>query len=297
MSAPAGSSTSAPASTPAISATGDSPEGDGSPQRVTKVLMIVEENRSLDQMRSQMPYLAGLAKRFGYADNYTAIRHPSLPNYLAIAGGDTFGVADDAAPAEHVLQGPSIFSQALDAGLTAGTFAESMSSSCQLTSDGDARYAVKHNPWAYFADERAACEAGDVGSGFLEAAKADALPNVGMLIPNTCNDAHDADQGCTLPGADDWLKDQLPTVLASTDFTSGALAVVITADEDDLNSGNKVLTVVLQAGLDGSGTVVSAPLTHYSLSRLGSEVVGAPPLRNAKDAPDLAEAFHLPVGA
>ena len=204
-------------------------------------------------------------------------------------------MADDAAPADHVLQGPSVFSQARDAGLTAGIWEESMAQSCQLTSDTSTRYVAKHNPWAYFADERQACQATDVGTGFVEAAKADALPNVGMLIPNTCHDAHDGDQGCTLPDADAWLQTQLPAVLESDDFTSGALAVVVTADEDDYKAGNTVLTVVMQAGLDGSGTVVSTPLTHYSLSRLYSQVVGAAPLRQAANAPDLAAAFRLPV--
>ena len=295
-SAPAPVPAAAPSTTQADGpATSAQPVGGGDAPRVTKVLTIVEENHSLDQMRSQMPYLASLAARFGYADRYTAVAHPSLPNYLAIAGGDTFGVADDAAPADHVLQGPSVFSQARDAGLTAGIWEESMAQSCQLTSDTSTRYVAKHNPWAYFADERQACQATDVGTGFVEAAKADALPNVGMLIPNTCHDAHDGDQGCTLPDADAWLQTQLPAVLESDDFTSGALAVVVTADEDDYKAGNTVLTVVMQAGLDGSGTVVSTPLTHYSLSRLYSQVVGAAPLRQAANAPDLAAAFRLPV--
>ena len=299
-----GASPAAPLPAPAPSttqadgpATSVQPVGGGDAQRVTKVLVIVEENHSLDEMRSQMPYLAGLAERFGYADHYTAIRHPSLPNYLAIASGDTFGVADDAAPADHVLQGPSVFSQARDAGLSAGTWEESMAQPCQLTPDGSTRYAAKHNPWAYFADDRAACQAADLGTGFVEAAKGDALPAVGLLIPNTCHDAHDGDSGCTLPDADAWLQSRLPAALESHDFTSGALAVVITADEDDHSAGNTVLTVVAQTGLDGSGTVVSSPLTHYSLSRFCSEVVGAAPLRQAADAPDLAEAFHLPVHA
>ena len=263
---------------------------------MTKVLTIVEENHSLKQMRSGMPYLAGLAERFGYADHYTATTHPSLPNYLAIAGGDTFGVHDDASPDAHALRGPSIFSQATDAGRTAKTWAESMSENCQLTPDKATRYAVKHNPWAYFADDRDGCRAADVGTGFAQAAEANALPNVGMLIPNTCHDAHDGGQRCGLSVADDSLRDWLPPVLASRDFKTGALVVVITADEDDRGSGNRVLTVVLHASLDGSGTVVSTPLTHYSLSRLYSQVVGAPPLRKAAQAPDLAAAFQLPIG-
>ena len=281
--------------TPVVAASEPTPtsSSDGSAQPVTKVLTIVEENHSLDEMRTGMPYLYGLATQYGYADHYTAIRHPSLPNYLAIAGGDTFGVEDDADPPAHVLAGPTIFSQAQANGRSAGIFAESMSTPCAPTTDKTTRYAVRHNPWAYFADERTACAASEQGSGFVQAAQDDALPNVGMLIPNTCHDAHDGDQGCTLSGADDWLRSRLGAVLASTDFTSGRLAVVITADEDDHSAGNTVLTVVLQAGLHG--TVVSAPLTHYSLSGFCSQVAGASPLRQAASAPDLAEAFGLTV--
>ena len=38
-----------------------------------------------------MPYLAGLAGEFGRTTAYRAVTHPSLPNYLAVAGGSTFG--------------------------------------------------------------------------------------------------------------------------------------------------------------------------------------------------------------
>jgi phosphatidylinositol-3-phosphatase len=294
-SAPASTSTFPAPSAPVTTASSPSTSSTPSAQPVTKVLTIVEENHSLDEMRSGMPYLYGLATRFGYADHYTAIRHPSLPNYLAIAGGDTFGVTDDADPAAHVLGGPTIFSEAQAHGRTAGVYAESMTTPCALTTDERTRYAVRHNAWAYFADERAACTRGEQGSGFVRAAQADALPDVAQLIPNTCHDAHDGDQGCTLADADEWLRSRLSAVLASGDFTSGRLAVVVTADEDDHSSGNTVLTVVLQAGLDGSGTVVSTPLTHYSLSRFCSQVAGGPPLRQAASAPDLAEAFRLTV--
>jgi hypothetical protein len=92
------------------------------------------------------------------------------------------------------------------------------------------------------------------------------------------------------------LKNRLPNILASSDFTSGKLAVVVTADEDDNTSGNKVLTVVLHASLDGSHKVVSTALTHYSLSRFYSQTTGGSPLRKAAAAPDMAEAFGLTVG-
>jgi hypothetical protein len=260
---------------------------------VSKVLTVLEENHSVAQMKAGMPYLYSLARRYGYADNYSAIRHPSLPNYLAIAAGDTFGVTDDAEPAAHPINSKTVFGQALDNGRTAGTYAESMPSRCALTGNVPKGYAVKHNPWAYFTNERALCDRHDVPeTGFLTAAADNGLPAVGMLIPNTCSDAHD----CGLSTADAWLRTRLPTVLASSDFTSGKLAVVITADEDDSRSDNKVLTVVLHASLDGTHRVVTTPLTHYSLSRLYSRAVGAAPLGKAATAPDMATAFGLSVG-
>jgi phosphatidylinositol-3-phosphatase len=262
-------------------------------QSVTKVLTIVEENHSLEEMKAGMPYLYSLAQRFSYANNYVAIRHPSLPNYLAMAGGDTFGVTDDADPASHPLSGQSVFGQAIAQGRTAGVYAESMPGNCVQSGNTGKGYAVKHNPWPYFVDERALCNVFDIPeTGFGAAAGANALPNAGMLIPNMCNDAHD----CSLGTADSWLKNRLPNILASSDFASGKLAVVVTADEDDSTSGNKVLTVVLHASLDGSHKVVSTALTHYSLSRFYSQTTGGSPLRKAAAAPDMAEAFGLTVG-
>ena len=49
------------------------------------------------------------ARAYGTATNFYAISHPSLPNYLVLAGGSTFGVADDDVPAAHRLHGRSLF--------------------------------------------------------------------------------------------------------------------------------------------------------------------------------------------
>jgi phosphatidylinositol-3-phosphatase len=257
--------------------------------QVTKLLVLVVENHSLAQMRDQMPYTAGLAKRYGYATDYRGIRHPSLPNYIAITGGDTYGIADDAAPSRHPVDGQSVFGEALGAGKTAALYADGMQGSC-ATEDGGDRYAVKHNPWAYYVRERAACTAGDQPMRALApAVRQGRLPNAGMVVPNLCHDAHD----CSLSGADAWIRSELELVLAGPDWRSGHLAVVITADEDDHHAHNNVLTVVVHPSQQGN--VVSSPLNHYSLSGLYSDVVGAPPLKNAADAPSMAEAFGLPL--
>jgi len=257
------------------------------PAPVTKVLVLVVENHSLDQMRAQMPYTFSVAQRYGYATAYHALTHPSLGNYLAIAGGSTFGVVDDRNPVAHQLHGPSVFSQALAAGRTATLYAEGMPGTCAQESGGD-QYVVRHNPWTYFIDDRAGCARYDLpATQLLADIDAQRLPNVAMVIPNLCNDAHD----CSLATADQWMQATVDQVLAGPDWRSGHLAIVITADEDDHNADNQVLTAVLHPSLEH--VVVDAPLSHLSLSRFLSEVVHQPPLRDAADATSLGTAFGL----
>lgn len=260
--------------------------------RPTKVLVVVEENKSTSQALSGMPYLESLGKKYGYTTNYRAVTHPSEPNYLAIAGGSTFGISDDRYPAANsakIGSARTVFDQAIARGRTAKTYAQSMPSNCYLTNAYP--YAVKHNPWAFFASSasRAHCRSDDVStSGLLTAAQNNRLPNVGMVVPNLTRDAHDG----TLAQADGYLKQIMPPILNSADFRSGRLAVVITFDEASDGAGsNAVLAVVCDANL--SGKVVSTPLTHYGLSRWLSETVGAEPLKQAATATDMRTAFGL----
>lgn len=253
---------------------------------VTKVLVFVEENHSLSQMAASMPFVHDLATTYAYANNYTAVAHPSLPNYLAIAGGSTFGVTDDQNPSAHRIRGASVFDQTLRAGRRARTYAQSQPRRCALTNAGS--YAVRHNPWTYFVGRRAACRRFDVGmAAFRRDAAAGHLPAVGMVIPNVLHDAHDG----SLATADAWIKKQILKVQAGPDWNSGRLAIVITADEDDHSQGNKVLTVV--ASKYQQHKVVGTPLTHYSLTRFINDVTGTRYLRNAATAPSMTEAFGV----
>ncbi len=263
--------------------------------KVTKVLVVVEENHSLAEMNAGMPYLYGLARRFSYASKWTAVTHPSLPNYLALSAASTFGIRDDASPSSHPLTGPSVFASAQAAGRVARSYQEAMPSACFPSPSG--RYAVKHNPWAYFPAERTECRVNDLPSGTFTSGRlhndvaAGRLPNVGLLVPDLCHDAHD----CTLGTADSWLRGWLPQVMSGPDWRAGRLAVVVTADEDDRSAGNRVLTVVLHPSLDGTHRVVTTPLNHYSLTRLQTAVAHSRCVRAGCTAPDMGKAFGLPI--
>jgi acid phosphatase len=168
-----------------------------------------------------------------------------------------------------------------------------MSTNCKLTSSSP--YAVKHNPWAYWTDDRTNCGKFNVPSGTVTSGNLrndivnGTLPNVGEVTPNLCNDAHD----CSLTTADNWLKGWLTLIYASPDWQSGRLAVVVTADEDNMTSTNLVLTAVLHPSQNHK--VVTTALTHYSWTKLQTDLVGAACIRSGCTAPNMATAFGLPL--
>ena len=261
-----------------------------SSRAVTKLLVVVEENQSPAQMKVDMPYAFSLAQRFGYATRYQAISHPSLPNYLAIVSGRTHAVADDGTPAAHRLTGRTVFGQALAHGRTAAVYADGMRTACSTKSTGSPPYAVGHNPWPYFVDERRACRAHDLPvSRLWSAIQSGRLPNAGLVIPDKCHDAHD----CSPSTADAWFRQLMAKVFLGRDWRAGRLAVVLTADENDGSPGNRVPTIVIHPSQRHH--LVTAPLTHYALTKLYEQVTHTAYLGHARTAPSLARAFGLPV--
>lgn len=261
--------------------------------RVSKLLVVVLENHSRTQALAQMPRLAAQASRYGQATQWYAVAHPSLPNYLEMTGGSTFGVRDDKNPSSHHLSGRSVFGQLVAAHHGVRSYVEDLPSACAQTNSG--RYAVRHNAWAYFTwpSERTWCRryeraAGTTARGALhDDVVAGHLPRYAQLIPNVCHDGHD----CSLATADAWLGAWLQRIEAGPDFTSGRLAVVVTFDEDDHRASNHVAFVVAAAQLKHQ--TVTARFTHASLAAAPSRLVGLTPLRYAATSPDVLRAFGL----
>src|SRR5665213_3656923 len=61
------------------------------------VVVIVEENKDYAQILdpAAAPNIAALAAAYGNATRFFAEVHPSEANYVALLGGDTFGIHDD----------------------------------------------------------------------------------------------------------------------------------------------------------------------------------------------------------
>jgi len=285
--------TTVSSSAPAPAASSPATRAAAAPAAVSKILVIMEENHGTPEVfPSGMPYLWHLARRYGYASDWSAITHPSLPNYLAIFSGSAFNDPPDCGPGPGcTYPAPSVFGQALALGKTARSYEESMPRPCDRSDSGT--YAVRHNPWAYVPGETAACRSGDVpagtpsGGALAAAARAGTLPNVGLITPNLINDAHDG----TLGQADAWLRRWIPVILAGPDWRHGRLAIAVVFDEGD--PGLQVPFALIAPGL--SGAVTGQPLDHYALTRLIDQVIGAPPLRQAAGAPDLARRLGLTV--
>lgn len=268
----------------------------------SKVLLVVEENKTYDQVlgSGRAPYLDSLAGTYGTATALDAgypAKCPSLAAYITLTSGDDHGICDDKAPRSHPLSGDSVFGQVAASGRDWRVYAESMPAPCALTDSADGRYAVRHTAATYYTDLRDDCARKVVPMGTTERGEfhddlAAGLPALSLLVPDVCHDMH-GDSFCPgddIRGGDDWLHDVLPAVLASPDYTSGKLAVVITWDEGSKKDNHIPTLVVSPTTLRRT---VDTPTTLCSVLGLTSEVLAVDPLGCAADAPGLAGAFGL----
>jgi hypothetical protein len=262
----------------------------GSTVHPTKVLWVWMENHSYSQIigSSSAPYENSLASQCGLATNYHAIRHPSLPNYLAATSGSTHGITTDCSPSSCPISGPSIFGQST----STGSYEQSMKSNCQLTNSYP--YAYRHNPQLYYTAQRAHCRhtnrpMGTVSSGALRSRlNAGTLRRFSFITPNVCDDTHD----CLIKTGDNWLRALLPVIFAAPDYSSGQLAVVLVWDEASGDSSNHVAAIVASKHT-APGTRSGTRFNHYGLLRTTERILGWPLLGSAKTATSMRSAFGL----
>lgn len=285
-SAPGDSAPSATAIATSAARSRTAPGSAAGPAQLRKILVIMEENHSIQQIFPVgMPYLWSLAQRYAYATDWSDVGHPSLPNYLAIFAGSAFNDPQDCTPAPGcTYPGPSLFGQALSLGKTARAYEESMPQPCDQANAGE--YDVNHNPWAYFPGEAASCRTGDVpagtpaGGALARDVRGGTLPSVGLITPNLLHDGHDG----TPAQADAWLRSWVPVLMSGPDWRSGRLAIVVVFDEGETTE--QVPFVFMAPGL--AGITISEPADQYALTRLIDKIIGAPPLRHADNAADVA---------
>jgi hypothetical protein len=253
-------------------------------QPVTHVVVIVMENKNYGSIigSSAAPYLNSLANACGLATSYHAIRHPSLPNYLAMTGGSTFGVTDDKPPAYHPISGASVFSEL---GARWRSYQEDMAVRCQAYNGPT--YAVRHDPATYYTNLAASCPLQDVPLP----ARPDFSAAFTFVTPNLQHDMHDG----TIEQGDTWLSTFVPKILASSQYQSGSLALFIVWDENDGPDhapSNQVPCLVVAPSVPAQ-TRVSTWFDHYSLLATWQDLLGLSRMANTKTAATMAGAFRL----
>jgi phosphatidylinositol-3-phosphatase len=260
------------------------------------IFVIVLENTEYSDIigNPSAPYFNNLASTYGLATQYYAIRHPSLPNYMALTGGSTFGIKSDCQSC--FKKATNITDQIETSGRTWKAYMENMPSPCYLGDSPDGLYVQKHDPFMYYNDIRlntARCTVDVVPfTQFSTDLSNNTLPNFAWITPNMCNDAHD----CPLSVADTWLSQVVPTILNSSAYQNNGL-LLITTDEGTTNlgccmlaKGGHVATLVISPlGISGYQSTIQE--THYSLLRTIEDSWGLPPLRNARTSSAMSEFF------
>jgi phosphatidylinositol-3-phosphatase len=245
------------------------------------VWLVMENKSSADVMGSAAaPYLNALAGGCAWATQYTAIGHPSLPNYIAMTSGDPQGITDDSGPASHPLDVPSLFSQLGPGGWRA--LEESMPAACSSTDAGD--YVVRHNPATYYTNIAAACATQDVPLSDPP----DLSAPFTFVMPNLCSSTH----SCSVATGDLWLSQWVPRILSSPQYRGGTTALFVTYDENGGGAGVPIPTIVVAPSVP-SGLSDAIAYTHYSLLRTTEEMLRLPLLGGAQIAPSMRPGMHL----
>lgn len=249
---------------------------------------------------SDAPYINSLASQGALATNYYGISHPSLPNYLALAGGSTFGVDSDCSPSSSCQgTGQSLADQLQSAGISWKAYMEDMPA-CPAASDaGDDpnAYVVHHNPFAYFPADAGFCGTNVVPASQLTSdLAANKLPRFSWITPNLCDDMHDDCSGDPIAHGDKYLSTLVPQLLSALGPNG---AVFVTFDEGDSNkggglsgaAGGKIVTIAAGSAVK-AGFQSSTAYDHYSLLATIEAAWGLPRLRNAASAPLMSDLFH-----
>src|SRR5437763_10460801 len=248
------------------------------------VVTIAMENKEYGDVigSGEAPYTNRLARRDGLATRSYGVRHPSLPNYLALTGGSTFGITSDCTYC-HVA-GRNIVDELAAGRLSWKAYMEDMPRPCfQGASSGG--YAKRHDPFMYYDDvagDPARCRRVVPYTTLATDLRRGRLPTYTWISPNLCDDTHD----CSVRTGDRFLAHLVPALLRALG-PPGFL--VLTWDEGTSSSGccggaqgGHIATIV--AGPDvRRGARASAPVDHYGVLRTIERALGLPAFRRAGD--------------
>ena len=254
------------------------------------VYVIVLENKSIGQVigSSSAPYLNSLADRYGLATAWSAISHPSQPNYIAMLSGSTQGVTSNSTVD---LPGRSLADQIEEAGLTWRVFAENVPTDCFTGSsasggpDGSGTYERKHEPAISFDRIRTdpvRCANITDFSHF-----APGLAAFNLIVPNQCHSMHD----CSVAEGDQYMSTFVPRILADPGWSADDLLVIIF--DEGVQADQIVATLVISERVP-VGFRSAVAHDHFSLLWSIESAWGLPCLNLSCSANTFSEFFPGP---
>jgi acid phosphatase len=232
-----------------------------------KALIVIFENTSYADAVKQ-PFMASLAKKGALLSNVHAEAHPSLPNYIALTSGETWGVKSDDDVTLNVRHIGNLLDEAHKSWKVYAEGYPGKPGRCFLGSYANA-YARKHVPFLSYADVQKTpllCEKIVSAAEFPKDVLEKSLPDFALYIPDLRNDAHNTNARY----ADLWFKktfDPLLTKLLKDEL------LIVTFDEDGAynskthgynKSSNRVFTALYGGGVR-PGTISNKRYDHYSI--------------------------------
>jgi hypothetical protein len=244
------------------------------------IVLVLFENKETDSVlgTSDAPTFNSMAARYATLANYYGVTHPSLPNYLALVGGSTFGIDSDCTSCAVKARNLADTLQAKRK--TWKLYAEGLPR-VGFTGASSGRYAKKHDPFVYFRDvftSRRRLQRVVPLTQLRRDLKAGRLPNFAFVVPDLCHSMHD----CSVSAGDAWLKSQLPPLLT---LPNSVVFIVFDEGESDEHGGGHVPALAVGTAVR-AGSRFTGTTDHYGLLRTVEDAWGLPLLgRSAAATP------------
>ena len=253
--------------------------------RFQHVILIVFENHDPAQVFSDpgATTFRDLSERYATLANYDAVAHPSLPNYLALVSGTTFGLDTDCTYCR--VDGPNLADTLAAHSLSWKAYVERLP---RHFTDLHLPAVRARIPFLYFQDVLSSSRRlKDIVplDTFGHDLRAGRLPSFSLVIPSLCHDMHD----CSVWTGNRWLASFVRPLLASPQLKGSV--VFITFDEaprpEDQGGGGQVPALVV-GPLVRPGSASIDALNHYSLLRTIEDSWGLPKLGLSASAEPIA---------
>jgi hypothetical protein len=255
------------------------------------LVVILMENHNIGDIYGTATYMTTLADQNVLLQSYTAVDHPSEPNYLAIASGQTFNPpsGDDL---YHVFKAKNVVDSLESVGLTWRAYSESAAGPCD-TANPD----VRHIPFLFFSDVATATARCDRVIPTTPNTDAEMIADLNSASPSsfiwlTPNDSNNMHTG-TIARGDMYLKNLVPQILASKTFTTTRAALFIVYDEGNLTFPNDLIYALWAGPVVKKATKFKTAYSHYSfLATLEANWGFSPLTTNDAVASSMMEVFQ-----